>query len=164
MVNVLTKHSIAAEQLISTLKSEVVAQKEEAKEAAILKKQLDASSTRADELQSRVTALTGSLSESKTEIKALSMKLSAARSAEASAVAKTVPGSTIKGGMASTAQQQQQATLSAQLKEDLYGDLTGLIVRGVKRDGAADVYDCIQTGRNGSAFRPLCHHPLGCID
>jgi len=39
---------------------------------------------------------------------------------------------------------------AAQLKEDLYSDLTGLIIRGVKRDAEDDVYDCIQTGRNGS--------------
>jgi hypothetical protein len=38
----------------------------------------------------------------------------------------------------------------AQLKEDLYSDLTGLILRGVEIGSEADVYDCIQTGRNGS--------------
>ncbi|KAL1838186.1 hypothetical protein VTK73DRAFT_4431 [Phialemonium thermophilum] len=37
-----------------------------------------------------------------------------------------------------------------QMKEDLYGDLTGLIVRAVKREGGEDVFDCIQTGRNGT--------------
>ena len=38
------------------------------------------------------------------------------------------------------------------LKEELYSDLTGLIIRDVRRkEGEAeDVYDCIQTGRNGS--------------
>jgi hypothetical protein len=41
---------------------------------------------------------------------------------------------------------------AAQLKEDLYGDLTGLIIRGVKREGEDDTYDCIQTGRNGSKY------------
>lgn len=38
----------------------------------------------------------------------------------------------------------------AQLKEDLYSDLTGLILRGVERKDESDIYDCIQTGRNGS--------------
>ncbi|KAI9662956.1 MAG: hypothetical protein M1821_008003 [Bathelium mastoideum] len=37
-----------------------------------------------------------------------------------------------------------------QLKEDLYSDLTGLIIRGVKREEGEDVYDCIQTGLNGT--------------
>ena len=40
----------------------------------------------------------------------------------------------------------------AQLKEDLYSDLTGLILRGVEMGSEGDVYDCIQTGRNGSKY------------
>ena len=42
----------------------------------------------------------------------------------------------------------------AQLKEDLYSDLTGLILRGVERKDESDIYDCIQTGRNGSKSSP----------
>ena len=42
----------------------------------------------------------------------------------------------------------------AQLKEDLYSDLTGLILRGVERKDESDIYDCIQTGRNGSKCFP----------
>jgi hypothetical protein len=41
------------------------------------------------------------------------------------------------------------------LKEDLYSDLTGLIIRNVKRLDDEDVYDCIQTGRNGCKFSPV---------
>ena len=44
----------------------------------------------------------------------------------------------------------ESAVQTAQMKEDLYADLTGLIVRGVKHEHGEDVYDCIQTGRNGS--------------
>ena len=43
-----------------------------------------------------------------------------------------------------------QAAQVAQLKEDLYSDLTGLILRGVEKVEDENVYDCIQTGRNGS--------------
>ncbi len=43
-----------------------------------------------------------------------------------------------------------QAAQVALLKEDLYSDLTGLILRGVERGEDSDIYDCIQTGRNGS--------------
>lgn len=43
-----------------------------------------------------------------------------------------------------------QAAQIALLKEDLYSDLTGLILRGVERSEESDIYDCIQTGRNGS--------------
>ncbi len=49
-----------------------------------------------------------------------------------------------------------QAAQAAKLKEDLYSDLTGLILRGVARGEKTDVYDCIQTGRNGSKLS--CPH------
>lgn len=52
-------------------------------------------------------------------------------------------------------QAQVQATQTAKMKENLYSDLTGLVVTGIKRDGPEDVYDCIQTGRNGSKCSPL---------
>jgi Chromosome segregation protein Csm1/Pcs1 len=37
----------------------------------------------------------------------------------------------------------------------MYSDLTGLMIRGIKRGEDEDVYDCIQTGRNGSELDPL---------
>ncbi|KAK5657678.1 hypothetical protein OQA88_2750 [Cercophora sp. LCS_1] len=144
----------AADQLIASLKAELAARKEEAKEVIQLRKQLEASEARADDLQTRVAGLTKSLAESKTEIKSLNMKLTAARSAEASAVASIkVPNSAMKGSTAAikgAVASSQQATLSAQMKEDLYADLTGLIMRSAKRESSDDVYDCIQTGRNGT--------------
>lgn len=48
-----------------------------------------------------------------------------------------------------------QAAQVALLKEDLYSDLTGLILRGVERREESDIYDCIQTGRNGSKHSTL---------
>ena len=41
------------------------------------------------------------------------------------------------------------------LKEELYRDLTGLIITSVKRKDGEDEYSCIQTGRNGSKFPSL---------
>ena len=49
------------------------------------------------------------------------------------------------------------ATQVAQLKEDLYSDLTGLIMRGVEIGNDSDIYDCLQTGRNGSKFPDFYH-------
>lgn len=40
----------------------------------------------------------------------------------------------------------------AHLKEELYRDLTGLIINSVKRKDGEDEYSCIQTGRNGSTY------------
>ena len=114
-------------------------------------------------LQSKIDSLTSSLAEARSEIKSLNLKLAAARNAEAAANAaaaagRQIPGSAIKGAnsrearlaAAATSEAIQQATMAAQKKEDLYGDLTGLIVRSVKREDGEDKFDCIQTGRNGS--------------
>ncbi|KAL2157507.1 hypothetical protein VTH06DRAFT_6058 [Thermothelomyces fergusii] len=143
-----------ADQLIASLKAELAAQKEASKESARLKKQLEASESKAGSLQTQINELTASLNDSKSEIKSLNLKLSAARSAEAAAsAAAKVPGSAIKGSTAAArlaAASATEATVTAQKKEDLYSDLTGLIVRSVKRDGGEDVFDCIQTGKNGT--------------
>lgn len=81
------------------------------------------------------------------------MKLSASRTAEAAAAAKAVPGSAMKASrMMGNSEAMKQATMTHQMKENLYGDLTGLIVRGVKHEGGNEVFDCIQTGRNGSKY------------
>lgn len=70
---------------------------------------------------------------------------------------KLPPGSAIKSSSSSAAAARlaaasaSEAHLTAQKKEDLYGDLTGLIIRNVKHgDDGEDVFDCIQTGRNGT--------------
>lgn len=103
--------------------------------------------------------MTTSLAEALTEIKTLTTKLKAARAAETTATAQAqaatvrVPGSAMKPGALGARgidAGQVQATQTAKMKENLYSDLTGLVVTGVKRDGPEDVYDCIQTGRNGS--------------
>ena len=96
--------------------------------------------------------------ESKTmtaENKTLSAKLAANRTAAASVESANTKatGSAVKpnGGirLMGTVEAAQVAQ-AAQLKEDLYSDLTGLIIRGVKRETEEDIFDCIQTGRNGS--------------
>jgi hypothetical protein len=41
-------------------------------------------------------------------------------------------------------------TNTSQLREELHSDLSGLIFRNVERGKGNIVFDCIQTGRNGS--------------
>ena len=50
----------------------------------------------------------------------------------------------------------------AALKEELYRDLTGLIINSVKRRDGEDEFSCIQTGRNGSKypFASFVYYPL----
>jgi hypothetical protein len=108
-------------------------------------------------LKEKVAQITVSLSEAQAENKTLAAKLAANRTAAASVESTNsrVPGSAVKakGGVRimGTAEA-AQVTQAAQLKEDLYSDLTGLIIRSVKRESEDDVFDCIQTGRNGSMF------------
>ncbi|KAL0944199.1 chromosome segregation protein [Colletotrichum truncatum] len=137
-----------ASELINNLKEDLGTQRALAKEGQQSKLKLE-------EMEKKVAELSASLAEAKQEVKTLSNKLAASRSAEAAATAVTVkvPGSAIKGGNAAAraiATASSDAVQTAQLKEDLYGDLTGLIVRVVKRDSAGQVFDCIQTGRNGT--------------
>jgi len=97
---------------------------------------------------------TTSLHEAQNEIKSLKAKLEIARAAQASE--QKVPGSAAKTAPVSRKQDAAaaagatQETMLLKLKEDLYSDLTGLMIRSVKRIEREDVYDCIQTGRNGS--------------
>lgn len=108
-------------------------------------------------LQSQVGDLSSQLSTAQTEIRALQTKLAAARnnSVTNDPSNNKVPGSAVKSvanrnAAAGAAAEATQAAHLAQLKEDLYSDLSGLIIRNVKKRDADYLYDCIQTGANGS--------------
>lgn len=117
-----------------------------------LSKRLETSEAKCDNLDRKVTELNSSLSTARAEIKTLSNKLAGARNAEANVKA---PGSALKNNAAGTRGGLSAEVFQiAQAKEDLYADLTGLIIRGVKREANEDVFDCIQTGRNGSKLMP----------
>lgn len=109
-------------------------------------------------------SLTSSLTSQQAENKTLSAKLAAARAATTaqSDSNKHVPGSAVKARttgvvLPGTAEAAKEAQLHKS-KIDLYSDLTNLVVVGVKKgEDSEDVYDCLQTGRNGSKsinFRP----------
>lgn len=157
----------AQDDLIASLKKELAAQRSLAAESKSLKsqvaelnaakKQLSSESKQLSsenkQLSFESKSLNAKLSESQAEVKTLTAKLAATRASSANPESK-VPGSAVKaqrsamlGGVEAAKDSQIR-----QLKEDLYSDLTGLIVRGVKRGEDEDIYDCIQTGRNGSKF------------
>lgn len=146
--------TVSANKLIAQLKAELAAQAVLVKQGQETQQQLEVSEANCDRLQTKVTGLNTSLSEARSEIKTLNTKLTAARNAEANMKA---PGSALKPTAANKAAANAQAEIlqAAQAKEDLYGDLTGLIVRGLKHNGKEDVFDCIQTGRNGSKLYQL---------
>lgn len=132
-----------------------------------MSKQLATKDTDLATANSKLTLLNTSLTETQNENKALQAKLANVR---ASSVIESVhgvktPGSAIKGKaqartvMVGSAEAAQAAQV-AQLKEDLYSDLTGLILRGVEKGDEENVYDCIQTGRNGSTLACYRSHSL----
>lgn len=149
----------ASNLLIASLKADLAAQKQLAKEGHKSQQQLESSEAVVDSLKAQITEATRSLDEARTQIKTLTTRLNASRAAEASLSAQAqaanarVPGSAMKPGVMGARgldTAQVHATQTAKMKENLYSDLTGLVITSVKRDGPEDVYDCIQTGRNGS--------------
>ena len=100
------------------------------------------------------------------ESKALQAKIAAMRNTSVENIQSKTPGSALKNGKtpARTLMMMGSAEVAhtmqvAQLKEELYSDLTGLIIRGVDQSVEGTSYDCLQTGRNGSTF-PLTQPPL----
>ncbi|EFX03447.1 chromosome segregation protein [Grosmannia clavigera kw1407] len=158
-----------SDELIASLRAELATYRDLAKEGARAKREWDACEARAAELQGRVDQLTAALGDAKAEARSLTTKLAAARTSvaegvAAGAVAGVVPGSAMKkmaghGGLAAdraAAAAAAAASQVVQLKENLYGDLTGLLVYSARRDGSRELYDCIQTGRSGSLHFKLC--------
>ncbi|CAL5869450.1 uncharacterized protein PFLUO_LOCUS3679 [Penicillium psychrofluorescens] len=143
----------ASNQLIASLKSELEAQRTLGQQSRGFQKQLKDRDTEMARLQAQADEARNQLSSAQSEIKTLGTKLAAARNTAASLEsAAKAPGSAIKGGGANRANLAATAGAAqvAQLKEDLYSDLTGLIVRDVKIRESDHLYDCIQTGVNGS--------------
>ncbi|MCJ1421519.1 hypothetical protein MMC32_007883 [Xylographa parallela] len=149
-----------ANDLIASLRKELATHKSLASDAKTIRTTLTSTESSLSAAQAQIAELSASLLAAQNENKALSVKLAASRSASTtiestSAHAKT-PGSALKGKNAGTrtimvgSAEAAQAAQVAQLKEELYADLTGLILRGVDRMEDVDVYDCIQTGRNGT--------------
>ncbi|KAL6791413.1 chromosome segregation protein Csm1/Pcs1 domain-containing protein [Trichoderma sp. SZMC 28013] len=131
-----------ANELIAQLKEEVAEQSKSIQRAEKVQVQLGQSETEADALRAQLAEANQSLSQAKSETKTLYTKLAASRQIEPS------NKGSAPGNRAALAEKENKQV--AQIKEDLYADLTGLIVRDVRRIDKEDVFDCIQTGRNGT--------------
>lgn len=144
----------ASNDLIASLKEELAAQAPQAQEARKLKKQLLTQEGEVNRLRETATELSNTLNGAQNEIKALQAKLAAARASSVEHSNSRTPGSAIRNAtqrpVMNGGAEASQAAQVAQMKEDLYSDLTGLIIRSVKKTEEGDTYDCIQTGRNGS--------------
>ncbi|KAL4937644.1 hypothetical protein BDV06DRAFT_69738 [Aspergillus oleicola] len=149
--------TLASNNLINSLKAELEAQRALGQKSRLLQKDLLERDAEAAKLTSDAEESASQLAAAQSEVKALQTKLAAARNTAATLeqAAIKAPGSAIKGGGANRANaaanaEAAQAAQFAQLKEDLYSDLTGLIIRDVKKRETDSLYDCIQTGVNGT--------------
>ncbi|GAB7363712.1 hypothetical protein MBLNU230_g4280t1 [Neophaeotheca triangularis] len=176
-----------ANELIASLKRELAEAKkpqpqpekpkeDHSKELKELRAQVSKLETAQTALTTERDTLKSDLQVSQNENKSLEAKLVAARQQVSEATTNTTsngkqtPGSAMKnstrgaGTQAANSQQNNASTTETQkeakMKENLYADLTGLIIRGVKRREGEDEYDCIQTGRNGTLhFHLSIAHP-----
>lgn len=141
----------AAEALIASLKEQLRTQTELAKETKALRMDAERIGREKKDLAAENKGLKDEKAAQQMEIKNLNAKLSASRNTSVEP-AKNVPSSAAKPArtvVVGSAEAQAEA-VKRQLKEDLYSDLTGLILRNVKRGDGENLFDCLQTGRNGS--------------
>ena len=154
----------AAKAIIAQLKAESAAKDARLKEFRNLQKALDEKDAEIAHQKEKSAKANAMLEEVKEENKGLMTKLAAMKNAAAnieSVNAAKIPGSAQKPGATRImgSAETVKAHQEAQLKISLYSDLTGLIVRGLKREEEDDVFDCIQTGKNGSKYPHLCLSP-----
>ncbi|KAI9876237.1 MAG: hypothetical protein M1823_007316, partial [Watsoniomyces obsoletus] len=142
----------ASNELVASLKKELAMQAPSVQDARKLKKQIQAQDAEAVQLRKNVADLSSALTAAQNEIKSLQAKLAAARSSSVAAESSRTPARDARAAASSktNSANTSEVVQHAQMKEELYSDLTGLIVRGVKRGEDGDTYDCIQTGRNGT--------------
>ena len=149
-----------AKAIIAQLKADSAAKDAKLKEFWNLQKALDEKDGEIAHHREKTAKANAALAEAKDENKGLMTKLAAMKNAAAnieSVNAAKIPGSAQKPGATRImgSAETVKAHQEAQLKISLYSDLTGLIIRGVKREEEEDVFDCIQTGKNGSKYPAL---------
>ena len=160
---VLANGHLAASELIDSLKKEINTHKAISQESASFQAQMDIRAAELKKAQSLADDLSRSLAEAQNENKVLQAKLNTSRSASVPRDKAATSGTSTAAQQLSRSQiggstEMAQAVQTAQLKEDLYSDLTGLILRSVDVTNDTYTYDCIQTGRNGSKLRPNQTH------
>ena len=149
--------------MIKALKQQVTDLQSRTSEIASLNKSIAALTKTNTSLTADNKRLADSLNTAQKENSTLNTKLAAARQPEAS----KVPGSAVKARntgvvLPGSAEAAKDAMLQKQ-KVEMYCDLTNLVIVAVKKnEDDEDVYDCLQTGRNGSKC-PHHHHHRFCL-
>jgi hypothetical protein len=150
-----------AADLIASLKKELAdarkVTKVDTSESTALQKQvnsLTASNEKLSlenkELKTKSQTAQSDIKAAQNEVKSMEAKLAAARAEVTAQEAKAKGAAAARSVPLNTSEAQKEA----KMKENLYSDLTGLIIRNVKRKDGEDEFDCLQTGRNGSEYIP----------
>jgi hypothetical protein len=150
-----------AAELIASLRKDVIesrkATKADTSESTSLQKQIDALKASHEkllsenkELKTKTQAAQSDAKAAQNEVKSVEAKLVAARVEVTAQEAKAKGAAAARSVPTNTTESQKEA----KMKENLYSDLTGLIIRNVKRKEGEDEFDCLQTGRNGSKSIP----------
>lgn len=155
-----------AAELIASLRKEVAearkATKVDTSESTALQKQINTLTASNEklaaenkELKAKAQAAQSDAKAAQNEVKSIEAKLAAARAevtASEAKLAKATAGSAATTAARNVPANTTESQKEAKMKENLYSDLTGLIIRNVKRKEGEDEFDCIQTGRNGSKY------------
>ncbi|KAI5304731.1 hypothetical protein KEM56_006045 [Ascosphaera pollenicola] len=138
----------ASKKLVENMQKELDAARSVSRKTHSLEKQLNESNSKLADLTKSRDAIAADLAGAESEKKKLKAKLEAARSAPAAVENMKIPNNTMKNnrGLAAAGAEAAKTAKLVQLKEDLYSDLSGLIILDVKVDTSDNVYDCIQTG------------------
>ena len=155
----------SAADLIASLKKELAEARQTTKvdtsESTALQKQvnnLTASNEKLaaenKELKTKTQTAQSDIKAAQNEVKSMEAKLAAARAEVTAQEAKAKGAAAARNVPVNTSEAQKEA----KMKENLYSDLTGLIIRNVKRKDGEDEFDCLQTGRNGSEYISKPHH------
>jgi predicted nucleic acid-binding Zn-ribbon protein len=146
----------AQDNLIASLRKQIAMQKDVAGETRALHSQLAAAQVENQRLgaenksfSAEIKSLKEHYTKSQNDIKTLHAKLASSRAQSEGAQ------STKSANMKNPSTQISASAQVMNLKEDLYCDVTGLIIHNVKRSESKIVYDCSQTGRNGSKLTTL---------
>jgi hypothetical protein len=154
-----------AADLIASLKKELAdarkATKVDTTESTALQKQVNTLTASNEklalenkELKTKSQTAQSDVKAAQNEVKSMEAKLAAARAEVTAQEAKAKGAAAARSVPLNTSEAQKEA----KMKENLYSDLTGLIIRNVKRKEGEDEFDCLQTGRNGSGYIPELSH------
>lgn len=145
--------------MIKALKQQITDMQSRNAEITALRKNLAKTEKENARLAAENQAVNDALEAAQKDKELLSTKLAAARST-APPEPKNVPGSAVKQRTTGVILPGQlEAAKKAQFQDqkvELYTDLTNLLIMGAKKNEEGDdVYDCIQTGRNGSKLAAI---------